>query len=361
MAMNPTTDNGQPGQEIRALREEKRWTQQDLATRLGVSRARIGQIETATGAPVSQDLLERLNDLLGVNMEISHGPRRRRARPPQDLTSSRARQHGHPGLAAASEPLDQWMENLGGTFAPMRFAIPDLDPRIMWSKVIEWATEEPTICRLTAIQGENPTWWWSKRSNTAKQYHLKTLEFAQRRHDERAFIARRVYIIARADDVLADDTVRRRFLEQVFCRGLDVGVAQRLDAAPVPGMLLVDTAEGEATASEGPGPLVVRLDGPDHELTTSEFSAIPYDVEKGRADFQRLVRRTQWVDPAGWQPPCTLLSADTMLELAELDDHEWQEQFHRAVGQQEGPLVSQLSAAIDACLLNAGRPRPHRR
>jgi putative transcriptional regulator len=355
-----TTEASHPAHEIRLLRAQKGWTQQDLAARLGISRARIGQIETATGAPLSQDLLQRLNDLLGVNLELEHAHRPRGHRPSRDLTTSLARQQGHPGLVAAHEPLDQWIENLGGTFAPMRFAIPDLDPRTMWSKVIEWATQEPTICRLTAIQGENPTWWWGKRSNTAKQYHLKTLGFVQKRQGDPGFAAQRVYIIARSEDVLADDTVRRRFLEQVFCRGLDVGIARRLDAGPVPGMLLVDTTSDRPAEVDGPGPLVIRLDGPDHEPTTSEFSAIPYDVEKGRADFQRLIRRTQDLDPPLWEPPSATISAETMLELAELEDHEWDERFYRAVGQERDRVIKQLANEIDKCLRNAARSRPRR-
>jgi hypothetical protein len=263
-------------------------------------------------------------------------------------------------LAAANEPLDQWIENLGGTFAPMRFAIPDLDPRTMWSKVIQWATEEPTICRLMAIQGENPTWWWGKRSNTAKQYHLTTLRFVRKRQDDPGFAARRIYIIARSEDLLADDTVRRRFLEQVFCRGLDVGIARRLDGAPVPGMLLVDTTSDQSVPADGPGPIVVRLDGPDHELTTSEFSAIPYDVEKGRADFQRLIGRTEAVDPPRWEPPSPLLPAETILELAGLEDHEWNDQFYRAVRQEQNAVITQVATEIDKCVRNAGRSRSRR-
>jgi hypothetical protein len=253
------------------------------------------------------------------------------------------------------------MENLGGTFAPRRFAIPDLDPRTMWSKVIEWAIDEPSISRLKAIQGGNPTWWWGKRSSSAKQYHVKTLEFVAKRQHSAGFGAHRVYPIAKAEDLLSDDTVRRRFLEQVFCEGLDVGIALRSDGAPLPGMLLLDTADHHVAQPDEPGPLVVRLDGPDHEPTTSEFSAVAYDVEMGRADFQRLIRHTEWVDPARFGIPATTIPAGQILELAELEDEDWEERFRRATNVGKDFLTGQLRAEAEKWLHAAGRGRSGRR
>jgi transcriptional regulator with XRE-family HTH domain len=353
-------DGSRSGSEVRALREQKQWTQQELAERLGVSRARVGQIETGTGAPMSADLLQRLNGLLGLSMELTPSGRRRRVRP-RELTNTFAAQHGHPGLAKAREPFDQWIDNLGGTFAPMRFAIPDLDPRTMWSKVIEWATAEPTICRLKAIQAGNPTWWWGKRSGSAKQYHVKTLEFVWRRRDALGFGADRIYPLAKAEELLSDETVRRRFLEQTFCEGLAVGIVRRIDATPVPGMLLVDTAEQHVMEADEPGPLVVRLDGPDHEPTTSEFSAIAYDIEKGRADFRRLIRRAEWLDPSTFDVPCDLIPAERILELAELDDEDWEEHFREALGVDKRYLIDQLPAEIEKCLRKVSREKRPRR
>jgi hypothetical protein len=252
------------------------------------------------------------------------------------------------------------MDDLSGTFAPMRFAIPDLDPRTMWSKVIEWAAEEPTICRLKAIQGGNPTWWWGKRSDSAKQYHIKTLEFVLRGRDSVGFSAHRIYPVLKAEHVLADETVRRRFLEQIFCQGLDVGLAPRPEAHPIPGMLLVDTAEHHVVEADEPGPLVVRLDGPDHQPTTSEFSAIPYDIEKGRADFQRLLRSTAWVHPESFDRPCNPIPAEQILELAALDDDDWEERFRQAIGASKDYLINRLPAEIETCLRGGTRARRSR-
>ena len=359
MVTNAVSDDTRTASEVRALREQKQWTQQELASRLGVSRARVGQIETGTGAPVSADLLHRLNDLLGLNLELASSARRRRVRP-RELANTVPAQQAHPGLVKAREPFDHWIEDLGGTFAPMRFAIPDLDPRTMWSKVIEWATDEPTICRLNAIQSGNPTWWWGKRSSSAKQYHVKTFEFVLRRRGALGFGAHRIYPLSKADDVLADDTVRRRFLEQLFCQDLEVRVAARSDATPIPGMLLVDTADQHSVATHEPGPLVVRLDGPDHEPTISEFSAIPYDIEKGRADFNRLIRRAESLRPAAFDTPRDAISVEEILELAQLDDDDWETRFFEVVGVERDTLTSQIGAEIERCLRNAGRNKRSR-
>ncbi len=338
------------------MREQKRWTQQELAAQLGVSRARIGQIETGTGAPISQDLSRRLNDLLGSNIEVAASVRRGRVRR-REPTNPLGGQQAHPGLARAKEPVNQWMENLGGTFAPLRFAIPDLDPRTMWSKVIEWAIDEPSISRLKAIQGGNPTWWWGKRSSSAKQYHIKTFEFVAKRQHSFGFGAHRVFPVAKAEDLLSDDTVRRRFLEQVFCHGLDVGIALKSDAAPLPGMLLLDTADDHHAKADEPGPLIVRLDGPDHSPTTSEFSATAYDIEKGRADFQRLIRRAEWVDPASFEIPADTIPAEQILELAELEDEDWEERLRQATSVGKDFLTSQLRTEVEKCLHAAAHGR----
>jgi transcriptional regulator with XRE-family HTH domain len=357
---NVAGTRSQSASEIRRLREGRQWTQQDLASRLGVSRARIGQIETGTGAPMSEDLLNRINDLLGVRLQLDAPGPRRRPRPAPGSNRALVPQHGHPGLARAREPFDEWTDNLSGTFAPMRFAIPDLDPRTMWSKVIDWAIDEQAIRCLRAIQGDNPTWWWGKRSNSAKRYHVKTLEFVRGKQSTAGFSARRIYVIDKPEHVLSDETVRRRFAEQVFCEHLEVGVARRVGGAPYPGMLLVDTPAG-ASLSDNPGPLVVRLDGPDDELTTSAFSAIRYDIEKGRGDFEKLSRRAEWIRPEQFAAPVEQIPAGRVLELVDAADDEWERSFCRLMGKDDGYLRGELPAEIERCLRAAGRHRRERR
>lgn len=52
---------------IRRLREEKRWTQQDLADRVGVHRTTINRIEKRVMNP-SLQLMEKIAKELGVSL-----------------------------------------------------------------------------------------------------------------------------------------------------------------------------------------------------------------------------------------------------------------------------------------------------
>jgi hypothetical protein len=227
--------------------------------------------------------------------------------------------------------------------------------------MIEWAIDDDVICRLRAIQGDNPTWWWGKRSRSALGYHMKTLEFVLAKQETPGFAAQRIFVIEKPDHVMYDDTVRRRFAEQLFCRGLDVGVCRRIGGAPVPGMLLVDSPAVASVLPDEHAPLVVRLDGPEDELTTSEFSAIPYDIEKGRGDFEKLTRRTEWITPEHFAAPCEQIPADKILELAQDSEADWERTLCRLIGKGDGYLRNELPLEIDKSLQAAARPRRDRR
>ncbi len=53
---------------LRALRAEREWTQEDLATRLGVSRQTVNAIETGRYDP-SLPLAFRIADVFGLKIE----------------------------------------------------------------------------------------------------------------------------------------------------------------------------------------------------------------------------------------------------------------------------------------------------
>lgn len=55
------------GDRIKALREKRGWTQQQLADRIGVARVTVARVERALARP-SLDLLERLARALRVKL-----------------------------------------------------------------------------------------------------------------------------------------------------------------------------------------------------------------------------------------------------------------------------------------------------
>lgn len=55
------------GQSVKALRESRGWTQEQLGERAGISYKFIGEIERAIGNP-SVDYLERLSQAFGVDV-----------------------------------------------------------------------------------------------------------------------------------------------------------------------------------------------------------------------------------------------------------------------------------------------------
>ncbi len=62
---------------LRALRAEREWTQEDLATRLGVSRQTVNAIETGRYDP-SLPLAFRIADVFGLKIEQIFSPNGRR-------------------------------------------------------------------------------------------------------------------------------------------------------------------------------------------------------------------------------------------------------------------------------------------
>lgn len=69
---------------VAELRGAKGWTQQELATAAGVSRATVMRVESAERPPtrLDFDVLEKLADALGIEpgfLIVRIGPRKRRA------------------------------------------------------------------------------------------------------------------------------------------------------------------------------------------------------------------------------------------------------------------------------------------
>jgi transcriptional regulator with XRE-family HTH domain len=55
------------GEQVKTLREDRNWTQQDLAQRVKTSRVTIARLEVGLRRP-SVDMLERLSDVLQITL-----------------------------------------------------------------------------------------------------------------------------------------------------------------------------------------------------------------------------------------------------------------------------------------------------
>lgn len=75
------------GHRVRALREERDWTQRELALRAGVERATVASWETGRRTP-EPHVLTRLADLFGVTVDYLLGRTGSRSAPPDSVTEA---------------------------------------------------------------------------------------------------------------------------------------------------------------------------------------------------------------------------------------------------------------------------------